>query len=71
MSDSASKQWLGTGSLAAADRGPSPLGLHDPNPVLVKVAGNMENVNLVTTKQSGYCRRRHEQLRVLGRESAW
>ena len=53
MSDSSQTQWLTPGTFGELDHGtglPSEIG--NPNPVVVNISGNMENVTLITTKRS-------------------
>ena len=53
MSDSSSKQWLGASSGSFSDSDNStgtPEELNNPNPVVINVAGNMENLNLITSE---------------------
>lgn len=52
MSDSAATRWVGSESFGVNDHGPTPLGVNDPNPVEIQVAGNMKDVNLYTTKET-------------------
>jgi filamentous hemagglutinin family protein len=55
MSDSGAKNYsaaTGAGSFSAEDHGSTPLELHNPNPVVLDISGNMENVKLVTVKET-------------------
>jgi filamentous hemagglutinin family protein len=53
MSDSGRQQWqAGSPAFGAQDHGPLPLGLEDPTAVQVNIAGNMDNLTLITTKQT-------------------
>jgi hypothetical protein len=52
MSDSSSRRWVSATSFGAADRGDAPIELLNPNPVLINISGNMQNVGLITTKQT-------------------
>ena len=50
MSDSAAHQWTGEGSFNLNDHAATPPELNNPNPVEITIKGNMESVNLYTTK---------------------
>ncbi|HVV71587.1 MAG TPA: hypothetical protein VHI52_08830, partial [Verrucomicrobiae bacterium] len=50
MSDSASHSWKGPNSFNTSDHASSPPELNNPNPVEITVSGNMETVDLYTTK---------------------
>jgi filamentous hemagglutinin family protein len=53
MSDTPRKQWVsGSGAFTVTDTGSTPLGLNNPNPVLINVSGDMDNLNLVTDKRT-------------------
>lgn len=52
MSDSSQMRWVNAGTFGATDHGNSPLGINDTNPVTVNVSGNMQNVTLITSKQT-------------------
>ncbi len=55
MSDSGSKNFTsasGTGSFSDVDHGPVPLELNNPNPVTVNISGSINNINLVTVKET-------------------
>jgi filamentous hemagglutinin family protein len=51
MSDSASKRWIDDlFTFGTEDHNPTPPALNDPNPVEISVAGDMDFINLYTTK---------------------
>jgi filamentous hemagglutinin family protein len=51
MSDSASVRWIGdTTTFGTSDHGTSPLNVDNPNPVEISVSGNVQDINLYTTK---------------------
>ena len=50
MSDSAGKQWLGVDSFGLGDHAATPAELNNPNAVEISISGNVNNVNLYTTK---------------------
>jgi filamentous hemagglutinin family protein len=52
MSDSASTRWTGDSSFGTGEHAPTPPEINNPNPVEIQVAGNLENLNLYTTKQT-------------------
>src|SRR5262249_2912462 len=55
MSDSASKNWSaanGPGSFNAEDHGPHAVEVGNPNPVVIKIDGNVEDISIVTVKQT-------------------
>jgi filamentous hemagglutinin family protein len=52
MSDSGGRQWLNSTSFTDADHGATPLEIGDPNPVMLNISGDMENLTLITAKQT-------------------
>jgi filamentous hemagglutinin family protein len=53
MSGSSSTQWsAGTGVFGPDDQAATPNELNNPNPVEISIAGNMENIDLYTTKET-------------------
>jgi filamentous hemagglutinin family protein len=50
MSDSAARQWTGEGSFNLSDHASTPPELNNPYPVDIRVSGNIETVDLYTTK---------------------
>jgi hypothetical protein len=52
MSDSGQKQWLAAGDFGEQDHGSSPIEVNNPNPVQIKVGGDMKDVILETTKRT-------------------
>jgi hypothetical protein len=54
MSDSSQTRWVGDlGSFTDADHSPTlPVQAANPNPVILKISGSMENLNLITSKES-------------------
>jgi filamentous hemagglutinin family protein len=51
MSDSGATKWTGTTDFAS-DHAPVPVHLHDPQPVVLNIAGNMDDITLVTPKET-------------------
>ncbi len=53
MSDSSAIRWVNANSFSYADNSVGlPVQASDPNPVVVDVSGNMENVTLITSKET-------------------
>jgi hypothetical protein len=52
MSDTSTRRWTSTTSFGVNDIGSSPLGINNPNPVVIDVSGYMENIGLVTDKKT-------------------
>jgi hypothetical protein len=52
MSDSSSKQWQTDVSFTDSDHGATLAELDNPDPVLIDISGNMENLTLITTKET-------------------
>ncbi len=52
MSDSSQTRWLDGSTFSDNDHGGIPLELNNPNPVVINISGDMENLGLVTTKQT-------------------
>ncbi len=55
MSDSGSKNYSaasGAGSFSDTDHGPTPLELNNPNPVILNISGGIDNLALVTVKET-------------------
>ena len=50
MSDSSRTQWTTFGNFGPGDEGPTPTDLHDPNPVLLNISGNLEFLDLIVSK---------------------
>jgi filamentous hemagglutinin family protein len=52
MSDSAATQWVDDSSFGTSDHATSPPEVNNPNPIEISVSGNMEDINLYTTKET-------------------
>ena len=52
MSDSSKKQFNVAGAFGDTDHGSSPIELNNPNPVLINISGNIENLTLITDKET-------------------
>jgi len=53
MSDTSHTQWASNGGIfTSTDRGGTPLELNNPNPVLINISGDMDNLNLVTDERT-------------------
>jgi len=52
MSDSAQTVWLGPNTFSATDHGSLSSEPTDPTPVEINISGNMENLELITTKET-------------------
>jgi filamentous hemagglutinin family protein len=52
MSDSSAKQWQDSTTFTDSDHGPTLAELNNPNPVVINVSGNMENLTLITSKET-------------------
>ena len=52
MSDSSAKQWTQATTFSDSDHGPTLAELNDSDPVTINVSGNMENLTLITTKET-------------------
>jgi filamentous hemagglutinin family protein len=53
MSDSSQTRWINSLSFSDSDNGTVlPDELINPNPVMINISGNMENLNLITTKET-------------------
>jgi filamentous hemagglutinin family protein len=52
MSDSAGSRWTGQQSFGIGDHATAPPELNNPNPVEISVSGNMQDINLYTTKET-------------------
>jgi filamentous hemagglutinin family protein len=50
MSDSAARQWTGEGSFNVSDHATTPPELNNPFPAVINISGNIETVDLYTTK---------------------
>jgi len=51
MSDTSTRRWT-SGAFGLNDIGTSPLEINNPNSVIINIAGDMENIGLVTDKQT-------------------
>jgi hypothetical protein len=52
MSDSSQKRWVGAGTFGDTDHGTVPIELNNPDPVVINISGDMENLILMTSKQT-------------------
>ena len=52
MSDSPDRRWLGTTSFGDTDHPATPLQINNPNPVVIDVGGNMQDLVLIADKQA-------------------
>jgi hypothetical protein len=50
MSDSAKKQWTSISSFSFSDHAATPSELNNANPVIINISGDMENLDLITSK---------------------
>jgi filamentous hemagglutinin family protein len=52
MSDSSQTRWIHTGDFSDLDHGNTLAELNNPNPVTLNISGDMENITLLTTKET-------------------
>jgi filamentous hemagglutinin family protein len=54
MSDSGAQNYrsVGAGSFTALDHGSGPLEINSPDPVILNISGSMQNINLITVKET-------------------
>lgn len=52
MSDSAQTQWKSTTTFSDEDHGSTLTELNNPNPVFIDISGSMENLNLITARET-------------------